>query len=48
MSTAGELIYDRMKTLGQLDKLEEVIPAKDWTTSRDGGPRKVVREDVKI
>lgn len=43
-----QLIYDRMAELGQLEKLEEVIPAKDWTTSRDGGPRKVVREDVKI
>jgi len=42
-----QLIYDRMATLGQLDKLAEVIPPKDWTTSRDGGPRKIVREDVK-
>jgi ferredoxin len=43
-----QLIYDRMAKLGQLEKLIEVIPAKDWDTSRDGGPRKVVREDVKI
>ena len=43
---AWQLIYDRMKTLGQLEMLEQVIPAKDWTTSRDGGPRKIVREDV--
>jgi len=43
-----QLIYDRMAKLGQLEKLVEVIPAKDWNTSRDGGPRKVVREDVKI
>jgi ferredoxin len=43
-----QLIYDRMAALGQLEKLAEVIPAKDWNTSRDGGPRKVVREDVKI
>lgn len=42
-----QLIYDRMAKLGQLDKLAEVIPPKDWTTSRDGGPRKIVREDVK-
>ncbi len=41
-----QLIYDRMAKLGQLDKLAEVIPPKDWTTSRDGGPRKIVREDV--
>lgn len=43
---AWQLIYDRMKTLGQLEKLEEVIPPKDWSTSRDGGPRKIEREDV--
>ena len=43
---AWQLIYDRMKALGQLEMLEQVIPAKDWTTSRDGGPRKIVREDV--
>ena len=43
---AWQLIYDRMKALGQLEKLEEVIPPKDWSTSRDGGPRKIEREDV--
>jgi len=43
---AWQLIYDRMARLGQLEKLEEVIPPKDWTKSRDGGPRKIVREDV--
>ena len=43
---AWQLIYDRMKALGQLEALEEVIPAKDWSTSRDGGPRKIEREDV--
>ncbi|RJP68072.1 MAG: hypothetical protein C4532_13635 [Candidatus Abyssobacteria bacterium SURF_17] len=43
-----QLIYDRMAKLGLLEKLEEVIPPKDWTTSRDGGPRKIVREDVKV
>ena len=42
-----QLIYDRMAKLGQLDKLAEVIPPKDWTTSRDGGPRRIIREDVK-
>jgi hypothetical protein len=35
-----------MANLGQLEKLEEVIPPKDWSTGRDGGPRKIVREDV--
>jgi hypothetical protein len=26
--------------------MEEVIPAKDWSTARDGGPRKIIREDL--
>jgi hypothetical protein len=42
------LIYDRLKELGQLEKLEILMPVKDWSTSRDGGPRKRVREDLKI
>jgi ferredoxin len=43
---AWELIYKRMERLGMLDKLEEVIPPKDWSTGRDGGPGKVMRPDV--
>jgi len=45
---AWQLIYDRMKALGKLDELTKVFPVKDWSTSRDGGPRKVVREDMKL
>lgn len=41
-----QLIYDRLKALGKLAVLEEILPVKDWSTARDGGPRKVVREDV--
>jgi hypothetical protein len=37
-----------MKALGKLDELTKVFPVKDWSTSRDGGPRKVVREDMKL
>ena len=44
---AWQLIYDRLKALGQLEKLEEIIPAKNWQTSLSGGPRKVVREDLR-
>ena len=33
------LIIERMKKLGTLDKLNEIIDAKDWSTARDGGPR---------
>ncbi len=41
-----QLIYDRLKALGQLDKLKEIIPAKNW--KRDKGPRKLVREELTL
>ena len=43
---AWQLIWDRLKALGMEDKYEEIMPAKDWRTSRDGGPRKIIREDL--
>lgn len=43
---AWQLIYDRLKRLGQLDKLEKIREPKDWSKARDGGPRRVIREDV--
>ncbi len=43
---AWQLIYDRLKDLGQLERLEEIIPLKDWSKSRDGGPRRVRREEL--
>ena len=46
---AWQLIYDRLKALGQLHRLEEIIPAKRWgVESRDSGPRRIVREDLKV
>jgi ferredoxin len=45
---AWQLIYDKMNALGLQDKLLEVKPAKDWTTSRDGGPRRIVRDDLQL
>ena len=47
ISCAWQLIYDRMAARGQLDRLLEIQPPKNWSTSRDGGPRKVVREDLR-
>ena len=41
-------IYERAKALGRLDKLLEPQPAKSWKTSRDGGQRKIVREDLRL
>ena len=43
-----QLIYDRLKSLNLLHLLEEVLPAKDWSTARDGGPRRIVREDLRL
>jgi ferredoxin len=45
---AWQLIIDRLKELGQLDRYKEIIPVKDWTTARNGGPRKRVREDLRL
>jgi len=41
-----QLIYDRLKALGKLDALDTVLEPKSWSTSRDGGPRKIIREDL--
>jgi ferredoxin len=42
------LIIKRMTELGTLDALAEVIPPKDWSTAYSGGPRRRVREDLKV
>lgn len=42
-----QLIYDRLKELDSLEIFEEVVPVKDWSVSRDGGPRRIIREDLK-
>jgi ferredoxin len=39
---AWQLIYDRLKALGQLDKMDEIVPVRDWSTSTSGGPRRYV------
>jgi ferredoxin len=43
-----QLIYDVLKEQGRLHLLEIILPAGDWTTSRDGGPRRITREDLKL
>ena len=43
---AWQLIYDRLKRIGQLDRLYEINEVRDWSTSRDGGPRSLCRPDV--
>jgi ferredoxin len=48
MDCIWDLIYERMKGLGQLDRLAKMIDAKDWSESLSGGPRKIIREDLTI
>jgi len=43
-----QLIYNRLKALGQLDKLLEPAPLADWSLGHEGGCRKVIREDQRI
>ena len=41
-------IYERLRAIGQLSRMEEFIPAKKWgRESRDRGPRTIVREDLR-
>jgi hypothetical protein len=43
---AWQLIWDRLKALGMEKRYEDIMSAKDWRTSRDGGPRRILREDL--
>jgi ferredoxin len=43
-----QLIYDRLSSMDKLDVLLDLQPPKNWQTSRDGGPRKIVREDLRL
>jgi ferredoxin len=42
---AWQLIIDRLKALNLMDRYENNMPVNDWRPSRDGGPRKMIRED---
>lgn len=48
LDCAWQLIYDRLERIGQLERLLEVEPLKDWSTSHHGGPRTISREDVRL
>jgi ferredoxin len=45
---AWQLIWERMSELGMLERLVEFQPAKDWSSSRDGGPRRIIRDDLRL
>jgi len=42
-----QMIIDRLEATGRLDQYETILEPADWSKSRDGGPRKYVREDLK-
>ena len=45
---AWQLIYKRLKEIGQLDRLNHIVEPKDWSNDVDGGYRTIIREDHRI
>lgn len=45
---AWQLIYDRLSSKDKLHVLLDLQPPKNWRASRDGGPRKIVRQDLRL
>ncbi len=45
---AWQLIYNRLKETGQLDRLKKIASAKNWNASLNGGYRVIVREDHRV
>ena len=41
------LIVERADERGQLESLSKLKKAKDWSNSRHGGPKRVIREDLR-
>ena len=48
VSCGWQLIYDRLRTQGRLESLVNIIPAKNWISSRHGGPRKLFEEHLRM
>jgi ferredoxin len=48
MDCAWHLIIERLEALGELDRIKPVEAYKDWRPSHSGGPRKIVREDLRL
>jgi ferredoxin len=45
---AWHLIIERLEVMGELDRIKPVEMYKDWRPSHSGGPRKRVREDLRL
>jgi ferredoxin len=45
---AWQLIYKRLKDIGQLDRLKKIKSPKNWNKSQAGGYRSIIREDHRV
>ena len=45
---AWQLIYTRLKNINQLDRLDAIVPPKDWRPAWHAGARKIVREEHRV
>jgi ferredoxin len=45
---AWQLIYQRLKDIGQLGELKKIKPPKNWRPSQSGGCRTIIREDHRV
>ncbi len=45
LECAWQLVVDRLEALGRLDSYEKLMPLKDWSKDRSGGPRSFKLED---
>ncbi|MBM4018719.1 MAG: hypothetical protein FJ288_10395 [Planctomycetes bacterium] len=45
---AWQVIYKRLKGIGQLDRLEQIVPPKDWRPAWHGGARKIIRQEHRV
>lgn len=45
---AWQLIFDRLKSMDKLENIYAIRAPKNWQKSRDGGPRKIAREDLRL
>jgi len=48
LDCAWHLIHERLSQMGRLADMNVIQPPKDWSTSHHGGPRTIVREDVRL
>jgi len=45
---AWQLIFNRLQALGQLDRLDPIIPPKDWSTAAQASPRSTTRPEHRM